>query len=207
MSSAPIVNEIKSEAAPAPEQPVTESSGVAAAAPANTVALDEASSSLLQQIVADLSNLKEEINSLKTNLAEIKAKESSGIVEEPVEEPVADEAPAEDASIPDDFEVSEEAPVFDEAFTEDAPAEDVPAEDVPAEDDLTEDVPAEDAPVEDVPEEDVLTEDDEEMEFEEDSEGSTLQFLLTGIPQKVSPSYSSGTQTYSNLGQDKKLEE
>ena len=91
MSSAPIVNEIKSEAAPAPEQPVTESSGVAAAAPANTVALDEASSSLLQQIVADLSNLKEEINSLKTNLAEIKAKESSGIVEEPVEEPVADE--------------------------------------------------------------------------------------------------------------------
>ena len=84
MSSAPIVNEIKSEAAPAPEQPVAESSGVAAAAGA--VAIDAASSSLLQQIVADLSSLKEEINSLKTNLAEIKAKESTGIVEEPVEE-------------------------------------------------------------------------------------------------------------------------
>jgi len=103
-------------------------------------------------------------------------------------------------------ELTEDVPTEDD-LTEDAPAEDVPAEDVPAEDDLTEDVPAEDAPVEDVPEEDVLTEDDEEMEFEEDSEGSTLQFLLTGIPQKVSPSYSSGTQTYSNLGQDKKLEE
>ena len=66
MNAAPVVNEIKSSAA---EESSIES--VEEIAPA--AAMSAADSSLLQQIVADLSSLKAEINTLKNNLEEIKA--------------------------------------------------------------------------------------------------------------------------------------
>ena len=55
-----------------------------------------------------MSNLKEEINSLKTNLAEIKAKESSGIVEEPAVEEALVEEPIVEETSDDIFESIEE---------------------------------------------------------------------------------------------------
>lgn len=66
-STAPVVNEIKSE------EPVEEVTEPEQTEPSNTTSVDN---SLLQQIVADLSSLKNEINTLKTNIAEIKANEN-----------------------------------------------------------------------------------------------------------------------------------
>ncbi len=64
-SAAPVVNEIKSSA------PIEEIEEVSA------VEVSNSDSGLLQQIVADLSSLKEEINTLKSNLEEIKANPAS----------------------------------------------------------------------------------------------------------------------------------
>ena len=68
--SAPIVNEIKNTASEVSENTGIEQE-ITTPAP-GTAAVDM---SLLQQIVADLSNLKDEINSLKSNLNEMKNKE------------------------------------------------------------------------------------------------------------------------------------
>ena len=99
MNTAPVVNEIKSsveDVAEAEELPEE----VAVSEPAATSNVDN---SLLQQIVADLSNLKNEINTLKNNLEEMKAapapaSDSQGIISEEiaVEEPVIEEDSKED---------------------------------------------------------------------------------------------------------------
>ena len=90
MSAAPVVNEIKSSAEP--EETLEEITDEPAP-------ISGADSGLLQQIVADLSNLKAEINSLKTNLEEMKSapvsapSEASGIVgeENAIEEEVIED--------------------------------------------------------------------------------------------------------------------
>ena len=96
MNAAPVVNEIKAgiieDAAEVEEIPEE----ITPAAQPSTSNVDN---SLLQQIVADLSNLKEEINTLKNNLEEMKAapapaaSESQGIISEEiaVDEPVIEE--------------------------------------------------------------------------------------------------------------------
>ena len=101
MNTAPVVNEIKSsveDVAEAEELPEE----VAVSEPAATSNVDN---SLLQQIVADLSNLKNEINTLKNNLEEMKAapapapaSDSQSIISEEiaVEEPVIEEDSKED---------------------------------------------------------------------------------------------------------------
>ena len=99
MNTAPVVNEIKSsveDVAEVEEIP----DAVAVSEPAATSNVDN---SLLQQIVADLSNLKNEINTLKNNLEEMKAapapaSDSQGIISEEiaVEEPVIEEDSKED---------------------------------------------------------------------------------------------------------------
>ena len=86
MASAPVVNEIKesqtnessSDESVVPEVPVN----------ANVTAVNN---DLLEQIVADLSGLKEEINNLKTNLEEIKAQEHNRAQDEPVIPETTDE--------------------------------------------------------------------------------------------------------------------
>ena len=93
MNAAPVVNEIKSNDI----EEIQEVEAIAEEIPEEVeeAVSEEASSatpvdnSLLQQIVADLSNLKEEINTLKNNLEEMKASpapaaESSGIIEEEI---------------------------------------------------------------------------------------------------------------------------
>lgn len=91
MNAAPVVNEIKSSVEDA--EPVEEI--IETAEPVTA-----ADSGLLQQIVADLSNLKEEINTLKTSLSEIKASpapqsEDSGFISEEI---AVDDEIAEDDS-------------------------------------------------------------------------------------------------------------
>ena len=76
-ATAPVVNEIKTDAAESNVEeaiPVDESVAEPAAAPENTTSVDN---SLLQQIVSELSSLKDEMNKLKTNLAEIKTQDNS----------------------------------------------------------------------------------------------------------------------------------
>ena len=72
-ASAPVVNEIKNDVVEdLPEEAV---SAKETSAPAvNTTAVDN---SLLQQIVSELSSLKDEMNKLKSNLAEIKTQDNS----------------------------------------------------------------------------------------------------------------------------------
>ena len=74
-ATAPVVNEIKSEAA---EQEIVEKTEtpepVQTEAPSNSTTVDN---SLLQQIVSELSSLKDEMNKLKSNIEEIKTHESS----------------------------------------------------------------------------------------------------------------------------------
>jgi len=72
-ASAPVVNEIKSEAVEEVEA-VEEAAAPAEPAPANSTAVDN---SLLQQIVSELSSLKDEMNKLKTNLQEIKTQDNT----------------------------------------------------------------------------------------------------------------------------------
>ena len=68
-ATAPVVNEIKSEAV----EEIEEAIPVADAPASNT---SNADNSLLQQIVSELSNLKDEMNKLKTNLEEIKTQDN-----------------------------------------------------------------------------------------------------------------------------------
>ena len=78
MNAAPVVNEIKSSA------PIEDIAEVEEVAPVDAAPVDN---SLLQQIVADLSNLKDEINTLKNNLEEMKsapASEGQGIISEEI---------------------------------------------------------------------------------------------------------------------------
>ena len=95
MSAAPVVNEIKSTANTQTDAELEE---IPEETDKNEIS--QADSGLLQQIVADLSNLKAEINSLKTNLEEMKSApvaapaEASGITGEEiaVEEEVIDDS-------------------------------------------------------------------------------------------------------------------
>ena len=76
-ATAPVVNEIKTDAAESNVEeviPVDEPVAEPAAVPENTTSVDN---SLLQQIVSELSSLKDEMNKLKTNLAEIKTQDNS----------------------------------------------------------------------------------------------------------------------------------
>lgn len=76
-ATAPVVNEIKSDAADSNVEeaiPVDEPVAEPSAASKNTTSVDN---SLLQQIVSELSSLKDEMNKLKTNLAEIKTQDNS----------------------------------------------------------------------------------------------------------------------------------
>ena len=99
MNAAPVVNEIKSSSVEDISE-VEEISDVVEEAPAAT----NVDNSLLQQIVADLSNLKEEINTLKNNLEEMKSApaphndDSQGIISEEI---AIDDA-AEDDSAKED---------------------------------------------------------------------------------------------------------
>ena len=68
-ATAPVVNEIKSEAV----EEIEEAIPVADAPASNT---SNVNNSLLQQIVSELSNLKDEMNKLKTNLEEIKTQDN-----------------------------------------------------------------------------------------------------------------------------------
>ena len=72
-ATAPVVNEIKSDASDVSEvEEIAEEA--APVAEENTTSVDN---SLLQQIVSELSSLKDEMNKLKTNLAEIKTHENT----------------------------------------------------------------------------------------------------------------------------------
>ena len=99
MNAAPVVNEIKSNVEEISE--VDELTEEPAAPAATSAPVDN---SLLQQIVADLSNLKEEINTLKNNLEEMKSApaphndDSQGIISEEI---AIDDA-AEDDSAKED---------------------------------------------------------------------------------------------------------
>ena len=82
MNAAPVVNEIKSTS---PVEDISEIEEIGDVEETST----PVDNSLLQQIVADLSNLKEEINNLKNNLEEMKtapapANDSSGIISEEI---------------------------------------------------------------------------------------------------------------------------
>ena len=75
-ASAPVVNEIKTDNAESFEEVIEEAAPVSEApSSGNSTAVDN---SLLQQIVSELSNLKDEMNNLKANLAEIKTHDNSG---------------------------------------------------------------------------------------------------------------------------------
>ena len=95
MNAAPVVNEIKSTA---PVEDIAEVEEIAEVEPVE--AASNVDNSLLQQIVDDLSNLKEEINTLKINLEEMKtspapAADSQGIISEEI---AVDEPDFEDDS-------------------------------------------------------------------------------------------------------------
>ncbi len=99
MNAAPVVNEIKAGIVEDAAEPEEISDEITSDEPA----VSSVDNSLLKQIVADLSNLKEEINTLKNNLEEMKAApapaaESQGIISEEiaVEEPVIEEDSKED---------------------------------------------------------------------------------------------------------------
>ena len=97
MNAAPVVNEIKSDSS---TESVSEIEEMMEEVPAAEPASAPVDNSLLQQIVADLSSLKAEINTLKNNLEEMKASpapaaEASGVISEEIaveEEPVEEEA-------------------------------------------------------------------------------------------------------------------
>ena len=80
MNAAPVVNEIKSTS---PVEDIEEVVEIEDAAPAESAGAP-VDNSLLQQIVADLSNLKDEINTLKNNLEEMKSAPSSGVISEEI---------------------------------------------------------------------------------------------------------------------------
>ena len=102
MNAAPVVNEIKSDTQADNISEIEEIADEVAPAESVSAPVDN---SLLQQIVADLSSLKEEINTLKNNLEEMKtnptpaATEASGIIEEEI---AIEDTPAEDDSSKED---------------------------------------------------------------------------------------------------------
>ncbi|MCQ2576950.1 MAG: hypothetical protein MJ176_00315 [Treponema sp.] len=154
-SSAPVVNEIKEiteeEAAPAPQ---------AAAVPEGS---EVVSSDLLRQIIADLSGLKNEINTLKTNLETMKSAPAPVVEEEPVvEETIIEETP-----VFEEEPVIEETPVIEDTIIEDTPVfeETVVEEPVVEEEPVIEETPVfEEEPV---IEETAVT--DEDLDFEIDA--------------------------------------
>lgn len=140
-SAAPVVNEIKSDvienAEPLPASEVSDAEPIQAAiAPGSEVV----SSSLLQQIVNDLSGLKDEINQLKSNLEEIKAGEKLA-----KEEPVIDEVPVSDSGSSGGFFDLDDTDdtialsgdeldnIFNSAQFSEVPAEDSTSEELPNE--------------------------------------------------------------------------
>ena len=97
LASAPVINEIKTDEE---EKPVeAEPQPVQAAQP------DPSTTSLLQQIVAELSGLKNDINKLKSEIDEVRERGSA-----PVQPPVAAEVPteSEEISIPEESAESED---------------------------------------------------------------------------------------------------
>ena len=97
LASAPVINEIKTDEE---EKPVeAEPQPVQAAQP------DPSTTSLLQQIVAELSGLKNDINKLKSEIDEVRERGSA-----PVQTPVAAEVPteSEEISIPEESAESED---------------------------------------------------------------------------------------------------
>ncbi len=124
MTSAPIVEEVKDAApeeeipapvsAPAPT-PAVETNNVAAAPVSNE------SNELLQQIIAELSGMKAEINALKANLDQMQNQKEEKVVEETAET-VTEEipAPAEETVTEETIieETVEEPTVEDEIITE-----------------------------------------------------------------------------------------
>ena len=97
-ATAPVVNEIKSDVEEAeevaePAAPVAENE--------NKTAVDN---SLLQQIVSELSNLKDEMNKLKTNLEEIKHEPAAAAVAAGVAAGAAAAAISNDVEIPEETE-------------------------------------------------------------------------------------------------------
>ena len=94
MNAAPVVNEIKS----GPIEDIAEVEEIPEAQSENAAPVDN---SLLQQIVADLSNLKDEINTLKNNLEEMKSApaESQGFISEEI---AIDDAGIEEDSAKED---------------------------------------------------------------------------------------------------------
>ena len=83
-ASAPVVGEIKSSAASEETKPAEENA--VQSAPVQAV-----DSGILEQIVAELAGLKEEINTLKTNLEEIKANSGATAAEPSIEEDIIPE--------------------------------------------------------------------------------------------------------------------
>ena len=99
-SSAPVVNEIKNDAEADEKMAEVETAEPVEKVPENSTVVDN---SLLQQIVADLSGLKDEINKLKENLEAIKTAEAtplaSPLVAESTEIPVEEEPASEELNI------------------------------------------------------------------------------------------------------------
>ena len=154
MNAAPIVNEIKSTS---PVEDIEEVVEIEDAAPAESAGAP-VDNSLLQQIVADLSNLKDEINTLKNNLEEMKSAPSSGVISEEI---AVDDTEIDDSKEDTgffsgddgddtialstdelsnilntaDFSQDEgvDAAAEDDFATEEPPAEEPPAEEPPAE--------------------------------------------------------------------------
>ncbi|MCR5252467.1 MAG: hypothetical protein K6C98_01965 [Treponema sp.] len=145
LSSAPVISEIKETEEP--EVPVEPQ-------PAQVAQPDPTTTNLLQQIVAELSGLKNDINKLKSEINEVKEREANGfsagsftadetpVVEEtPIveETPAFEETPAVEEAATDFAEtpvVEEDAPVFEETSVTE---EEVPAfEETPA---IEEEVP------------------------------------------------------------------
>ncbi len=186
MNAAPVVNEIKTPAAEesvaAIAETIEESEPVEAAP-----AVSAADSSLLQQIVADLSSLKEEINTLKNNLEEIKAApapvaaDSSNFISEEIAiEDNTDEAAKEDTGFfsgddGDDTialstdELSNILNTADFSSADETITEEAPADDFASEDTFVEETPAEEPAAEEfVVEEEVPAEEPVEEESVEE---------------------------------------
>ena len=161
MNAAPVVNEIKTPANEETVEEIAEETETPASAEAAPV-VSAADSSLLQQIVADLSSLKEEINTLKNNLEEIKANpapapaaETSNLISEEIAiEDNTDEAAKEDTGFfsgddGDDTialstdELSNILNTADFSSDDATETEEAPAEDFAVEEPVEEETPAE----------------------------------------------------------------
>ena len=99
-ATAPVVNEIKSDVDEA-EEVIEQAAPAPSAADENKTAVDN---SLLQQIVSELSNLKDEMNKLKTNLEEIKHEPAAAAVTAGVAAGAAAAVISNDVDIPEETE-------------------------------------------------------------------------------------------------------